>query len=82
MRSSFSSCPSLCEQLLAQPDHKLFTDANSFLKEETRYASYTVVTGLSLKISGTGSEGSAQKAELIEMTCTLQLAGKRNVHIF
>jgi ribonuclease HI len=83
MRSSFSSCPNLCEQLRAQPDHKLFTDGNSFQKEETRYASYTVVTLDSvLKSQALAPDGSAQKAELIVLTCTLQLGGKRNVHIY
>jgi hypothetical protein len=40
----FSRCLDLCDQHLDQPDDKFFTDGNSFLKEETRYAGYVVMT--------------------------------------
>jgi hypothetical protein len=40
----FSSCSTLGDQLLAQPDLELFTDKSSFLKEGTRYAGYAVVS--------------------------------------
>jgi hypothetical protein len=67
----FSSCPNLCDQLLAQADHKLFTDGSSFLKEETRYAGYTIVTlDLVLEAQALALD-TAQKAELIVLTCTL-----------
>jgi hypothetical protein len=83
MRFSFSSCPNLCKQFLAQPDHKLFTDGNTFQKEKTRYANYTVVILDSvLKSQALAPDGSAQKTELIALTCTLQLGGKRTVHIY
>jgi hypothetical protein len=61
----FSSHHNLCDQPLAQLDHKLFTDGNSFLKEETRYAGYRALTLNSVL------EAQAQKAELIALTRAL-----------
>jgi hypothetical protein len=72
INEAFSSHHDLCDQSLVQPDHKHFTDGNSFLKEETRYTGYTVATLNSvLEAQALAPDMLAQKVELIVLTCTL-----------
>jgi hypothetical protein len=68
IKEVFSSYPDHCDQPLAQPDQKLFTDRNSVLKEETRYTGYTVVTFDSvLKAQELAPHVSAQKERRIAL---------------
>jgi hypothetical protein len=83
MNEVFSSLPDLCDQPLAQPNLKLFTDGSSFFKERVRHAGYAVVTLDSvLEVQALALDTSAQKAVLISLTCTLHLAAKRTVSIY
>jgi hypothetical protein len=83
MDEVFSSWPHLTDQPISHLDIEYFTDGCSFVQHTTHFARYAVVT-----LDAVVEEGplpvrtSAQKAELIALTCVLQLTAGMLVNIY
>jgi hypothetical protein len=71
----YLSQPDLTNQSISNPDVEYFTDGSSFARDGTHFACYVVVTldsVIEARLLPVGT--SAQKAELVTLRRTLQLA--------
>lgn len=79
----YSSRPDLKDNPLCEADMELFTDGSSYILNGKRKAGHTVVTNTQvLKSRPLPSNTSAQKAELIALTCALELSDGKRVNIY
>ena len=68
---------------LDNPDMKIFTDGNSFVREGKRKAGYAVVTAEQVLEAKSLPQGiSAQLAELVALTQALELSKGQRVNIY
>lgn len=82
IKAVYSGRPDLKEEPLPDADN-WFTDGSSFVKQGTRMAGYAVTTVSKVIESNSLPAGtSAQKAELIALTQTLELAKEKIINIW
>jgi hypothetical protein len=80
MDEMFSSWWDLTDQSISHPDIEYFTDGNSFVWDNARYALVTLDAVIEAHLLSVGT--SAQKAELITLTWVLLLTAGMQVNIY
>ncbi|KAK4827342.1 hypothetical protein QYF61_016866 [Mycteria americana] len=79
----YSSRPDVTEEPLVDAQDSWFTDGSSFVRQGIRKAGYTVTTASKVIESQSLPAGTlAQKAEIIALTRTLELAKRRKINIW
>ncbi|RMB93997.1 hypothetical protein DUI87_29585 [Hirundo rustica rustica] len=82
IEASYSSCPDLKDAPLDDPE-TWFTDGSSYVISGKRHAGYAVTTCREVIESGPlPTNTTAQKAEIIALTCALEIAKGKKVNIY